>query len=298
MNTKNDTKWRQGLQKSRQGLWGRFSQVFQGDGQIDEEARERLEEILIEADVGVDTALELVDVLKAKGDGQSPENLLKAALRERLSDPVEESFSNSKPHVILVVGVNGTGKTTTIGKLAGRYKNRGQRVLLAAGDTFRAAAGEQLETWAQRARVDIVKQSGGADPASVAYDALDAAIARGVDLLLVDTAGRLHNKANLMEELKKIVRVLNKRLESAPNEILLVLDATTGQNGLMQAKSFAETVPLTGIVLTKLDGTAKGGIVLAIQNELGIPVRYVGLGEGIDDLFVFDPDAFVHGLIG
>ena len=200
--------------------------------------------------------------------------------------------------MILVVGVNGTGKTTTIGKLARRFEEEGKKVLLAGADTFRAAAGEQLEVWAKRTGADVIRQSSGADPASVAFDALQAAIARELDVLIVDTAGRLHTKVNLMEELKKIRRVLSRQMESAPHEVLLVLDATTGQNGLSQAERFTRSVGITGIALTKLDGTAKGGIVVAIHRKLGIPVKWVGVGEGMDDLVPFDAGAFVGSLVG
>jgi fused signal recognition particle receptor len=203
-----------------------------------------------------------------------------------------------KPHVILVVGVNGTGKTTTIGKLAYYFRQLGKRVLLAGADTFRAAAGAQLEIWAKRVGVDMVKSSMGADPASVAFDALSGAIAREVDILIIDTAGRLHTKVNLMEELKKIRRVLEKKMDTAPHEVLLVIDATTGQNGMRQAMQFRTAVHVTGIVLTKLDGTAKGGIVVAIHRRLGIPVKWVGVGEGLDDLVNFNPGAFVEGMFG
>ena len=203
-----------------------------------------------------------------------------------------------KPHVILVVGVNGTGKTTSIGKLAYRFRRQGMKALLAGSDTFRAAAGEQLEEWGKRIGADVIRQAPGADPASVAFDALQAAMARGVDTLLVDTAGRLHTKSNLMEELKKIKRVLSKQMETAPHEVLLVLDATVGQNGISQAKEFTKAVGVTGIILTKLDGTARGGIVIAIHQALRIPIKWVGLGEDVDDLVPFDTHAFVEGMFG
>jgi fused signal recognition particle receptor len=301
MGSHSDKRWQDGLKKSR-GLWGKIREVFQNRPRFDEDALERLEEILIEADVGVQAATEIVEAVRKSGQDSDPQTIIREAIRKRLvvsemAMSSETSNITKKPHVILVVGVNGTGKTTTIGKLAHRFNQAGKRVLVAAADTFRAAAGEQLETWAKRAGADLVKQSQGADPAAVAFDALDAAIARGADILLVDTAGRLHNKVHLMEELKKIARVLSKRLEGTPQEVLLVLDATTGQNGLAQARTFAEAVNVTGIVLAKLDGTARGGIVIAIQRELGIPVRFVGLGEGIDDLTLFDAEAFVQGLI-
>jgi fused signal recognition particle receptor len=224
-------------------------------------------------------------------------------LKEKVRAFIEDANSEprafgEKPWVILVVGVNGTGKTTTIGKLGHRFKQEGRKVLLAGADTFRAAAAEQLEVWASRSGIPVITQKYGADPASVAYDALDHAVRHGTDVLIVDTAGRLHTKANLMEELKKIRRVLAKRMAFAPHETLLVLDATTGQNGLRQAEMFTQAAGVTGIVLTKLDGTARGGIVLGIKRETGIPVRWVGLGEGIDDLLPFDAEAFAEGLLG
>ncbi|HDQ44716.1 MAG TPA: signal recognition particle-docking protein FtsY [bacterium] len=301
MNPEDDKKWEQGLKKSR-GFWGRIRQVFQNRERPDDDALAGLEEILIEADVGAGTALAIVEAVRnARQDSsQKPDEVIRREIRRRLIGPEQPGTPgpSQKPHVILVVGVNGTGKTTTIGKLAHRYRQAGKRVIVAAADTFRAAAGEQLEAWANRAGADLVRQSHGADPAAVAFDALDAAIARGADVLIVDTAGRLHNKSHLMEELKKIARVLSRRMENAPHETLLVLDATTGQNGLTQSKTFAEAVPVTGIVLTKLDGTARGGIVIAIRQDLGIPVRFIGLGEGIGDLVPFDPVAFVEGLVG
>jgi len=300
-------KWEMGLSKTRTGILDRISGALRGKRQLDEATLEELEQILIESDVGFDTAMRLFDALRSRpaGKGDAIEEgvraLLKSEILETLKGPSDlstVSFMKEQPHVIVVVGVNGMGKTTTIGKLAHRFRQDGQKVLLAGSDTFRAAAGEQLAVWANRAGADLIRQKSGSDPASVAYDALDAAMARNVDVLMVDTAGRLHTKVNLMEELKKINRVLKKRLESAPHEVLLVLDATTGQNGLSQAKLFRDAVDVTGIVLTKLDGTARGGIVVAIHQMLGIPVQWVGLGEGIDDLVPFDADAFVKGMLG
>lgn len=292
--------WDKGLSKSR-NIWGRISDVFQRQPQMDASTLEELEEVLLQADVGIDVSDELLEAarrgLKEADDPQQAlRQILIDQLRVTMSD-TELSKIQETPHVILIVGVNGTGKTTTIGKLAHQLKQDGKKVMLAAADTFRAAASEQLEIWSQRAGVELIQQKHGADPAAVAFDALDASIARGIDVLLVDTAGRLHSKDNLMEELGKIRRVLGKRMASAPHEVLLVLDATTGQNGLRQAESFAETAGVTGIVLTKLDGTAKGGIVLAIQKRLGIPVQYVGVGETIDDLLPFNPEDFVDGLL-
>jgi fused signal recognition particle receptor len=276
--------------------------MFQRQTRVDAAALEELEELLLQADVGIDISDALLDAAR-KGSGNA-EDLFQALrrvlidqLRGNEEDASRVNPSNESPHVILVVGVNGTGKTTTIGKLAYQLRQKGQKVIVAAADTFRAAAVEQLEIWSQRAGVELIRQKHGADPAAVAFDALEASIARDVDVLLIDTAGRLHSKSNLMEELGKIRRVLKKRLDSAPHEVLLVLDATTGQNGLRQAASFTETAGVTGIVLTKLDGTAKGGIILAIRKELGIPVQYVGVGETIDDLLPFNPEAFVDGLL-
>ena len=299
-------KWGQGLGKTRKGVLGRISEVFKGKDRIDSSLLDALEEILIEADVGVETATEVVsDLKKAVSEGaDAKEASVRSLLKRSMMDFVRTDVSMTaiapqpSPHVILVVGVNGTGKTTSIGKLAHHYKQDGKKVLLACADTFRAAAAEQLDVWGKRAKADVIRQGMGADAASVAYDALDAAVARHVDILIVDTAGRLHTKVNLMEELKKVRRVLAKRMDGAPQEVLLVLDAITGQNGLSQARLFTEAVGVTGIVLTKLDGTARGGIVVAIHRNLGIPVKWVGVGERIEDLLVFDPVAFVEGMFG
>ena len=271
---------------------------------IDETFLEELEEVLILSDMGVDTAGQIIDHLRQKSQSEAAKDqeeiirLLKAELIALLNTSQVGSGASpiTKPHVISIVGVNGTGKTTTIGKLAFRYRNSGQKVLVAAADTFRAAAGDQLSIWAHRAGVDIVQNQPGADPASVAFDALKAASSRDIDVMIIDTAGRLHTKSNLMAELSKIHRVLAKLSPEAPHEVLLVMDATTGQNGLTQARKFLETVNVSGMVLTKLDGTAKGGIVFAIVKELGIPVRYVGVGEQIDDLAEFDAETFVEAL--
>ncbi len=296
--------WKQGLGKTRTGLFGRIKQIFSGIHQINEELLESLEETLIETDMGVDTAMELVEkVRSARWDGhEDMHKQIRLFLKNELVKYFDASentgaSSKGKPHVILVTGVNGTGKTTTIGKLAYQFRKEGLKVILAGADTFRAAAGEQLEIWGKRSNADVIRQPTGADPASVAYDALDAAISRNADVLLVDTAGRLQNKVNLMEELKKINRVIQKRMATAPHEVILVLDAATGQNAVSQAAIFTEAVGVTQIALTKLDGTARGGVVLAIQRQLGIPVRWVGLGEGIEDLKPFEPQAFVEALL-
>jgi fused signal recognition particle receptor len=262
----------------------------------DDEAWERLEEALIAADVGVPTTAELVSRLEARPDlGELGEELAREAA-ELLGEPGRLEL-DGPPSVILVVGVNGTGKTTTIGKLASRLSEHGHSVLLAAADTFRAAAEEQLEIWADRAGADFVGSERGGDPAAVAYDAIEAATARGRDVVVVDTAGRLHTQTNLMEELAKVRRVIERRLEGAPHETLLVIDATTGQNGLQQARLFSEAVDVSGVALTKLDGSAKGGVALAIAHELGLPVKLMGVGEGIEDLRPFDPQDFARALL-
>ena len=277
--------------------------IFSGLFSVDEDFFEELEENLILSDMGMDTTMEAVEELRDRVKERKlkdPEEV-KACLREILVEMLDVGDTTlhleDKPAVILMIGVNGVGKTTTIGKLANVLKKEGNRVLLAAGDTFRAAAADQLTIWADRAKVDIIKHGEGSDPAAVVFDAMNAARARKSDVVLVDTAGRLHNKQNLMNELNKISRVIDREGTTSSKEVLLVLDATTGQNGLIQAKQFGESAGITGIVLTKLDGTAKGGIVLAIAKELGVPVKYVGLGEGIDDLQPFDPVAFAEALV-
>ena len=277
--------------------------IFSGLFSIDEDFFEELEEALILSDMGVDTSTEAVATLRERVKAnkiKDPEEV-KACLREILVEALDVGDPaldlTEKPAVLLMIGVNGVGKTTTIGKLAHQLKQAGNRVLLAAGDTFRAAAADQLAIWADRAQVEIVRHEEGSDPAAVVFDAMNAARARRVDVVLVDTAGRLHNKQNLMNELNKIRRVIDREGEKSSKEVLLVLDATTGQNGLIQAKQFGESAGITGIVLTKLDGTAKGGVVVAIAKEMGVPVKFVGLGEGIDDLQPFDPVAFVNALI-
>ena len=276
--------------------------IFSGFFSVDEDFFEELEENLILSDMGMDTTLEAVETLRERVKAnkiKEPEEV-KACLREILVEMLDVGPTalelTDKPAVVLMIGVNGVGKTTTIGKLANLLKNQGNRVLLAAGDTFRAAAADQLAIWADRAKVDLVRHEEGSDPAAVVFDAMNAARARKTDVVLVDTAGRLHNKQNLMNELNKIRRVIDREGTASSKEVLLVLDATTGQNGLIQAKQFGESAGITGIVLTKLDGTAKGGIAIAITRELGVPVKYAGVGEGVDDLMPFDPDAFAAGL--
>ena len=277
--------------------------IFSGFFSVDEDFFEELEENLILSDMGMDTTLEAVETLRERVKDnkiKEPEEV-KACLRKILVEMLDvgstELDLTDKPAVVLMIGVNGVGKTTTIGKLANLLKNQGNRVLLAAGDTFRAAAADQLAIWADRAKVDIVRHEEGSDPAAVVFDAMNAARARKTDVVLVDTAGRLHNKQNLMNELNKIRRVIDREGTASSKEVLLVLDATTGQNGLIQAKQFGESAGITGIVLTKLDGTAKGGVVLAIAKEMGVPVKFVGLGEGIDDLQPFDAVAFAEALV-
>lgn len=297
-------KLKEGLTKTRQNFVGKVEEVFTGRKKIDEELYEELEEVLITSDVGVNTSFELVERLRqeVKQRKLSDPNQLTEVLQELIAELLGEesslTFAKQGPSIILVVGVNGVGKTTTIGKLANWLKKDGKRVLLAAGDTFRAAAIDQLEVWGERSGAEIIKQREGADPAAVAYDAVQAAKSRNVDVVLVDTAGRLHNKVNLMEELRKVKRVMEREIPGAPHEVLLVLDATTGQNALQQAKLFQEVAGVTGIVLTKLDGTAKGGVVLGIQGETKIPVKWIGIGERMEDLRPFVPEDFAAALFG
>lgn len=299
-------KFTDGLAKTRDLLVEKVEDLVRRYKKIDDDFFDELEEILITSDVGVNTVMELIDELRGEVRKHKIENAidLQPILSEKLvallkNDEAADTalrIEDGRLNVILFVGVNGVGKTTTIGKMAHMFKQEGKKVLLAAGDTFRAAAIEQLEVWGDRVGVEVIKQQQGSDPAAVIYDAVQAAKSRNVDVLLCDTAGRLQNKVNLMEELAKVHRVLARELPGAPHEVLLVLDATTGQNALSQAKTFGESAGVTGIVLTKLDGTAKGGIVIAIRNELNIPVKYVGLGEKMDDLQPFDPEQFVHAL--
>ncbi len=291
-----------GLSKTRSSIVSGFESVFSGFSKIDDDFYEELEEILIMGDIGVHATEEILDSLKEKvkenkiKDPVDCKELLIASIKEQMEiGETAYRFENEKS-VVLIIGVNGVGKTTSVGKLAGKLKGQGKRVLMAAADTFRAAAGEQLIEWSHRAGVDIVGGQDGADPAAVVYDAVQAAKSRKTDVLLCDTAGRLHNKKNLMEELKKINRILEKEYPEAYRETLVVLDGTTGQNALAQAKQFSEVADITGIILTKMDGTAKGGIAIAIHSELGIPVKYIGVGEKIEDLQKFDADEFVDAL--
>ena len=296
-------KLKKGLTKTRQTMGGALGGVFSAFSRIDEEFFEQLEEALILADLGVDTAVGAVEKLRGvcREQGLKDQESVRAALADILAELLAVGDSelklDTKPSVILVIGVNGVGKTTTIGKLANQLASEGKRVLLCAGDTFRAAAADQLSIWADRAGCEIIRQHEGADPAAVVFDALAAARARGCDVVLCDTAGRLHNKQNLMNELTKISRIIDRELPDADRENLLVLDATTGQNGLIQAREFAATAGLTGLVLTKLDGTAKGGIVIAVADALKVPVKYVGVGEQLEDLMPFDPKSFAEAIL-
>lgn len=299
-----------GLEKTRSGFLAKLTRSLVGKDRVDDAVLDELEEILVTSDVGVATTLKIIKQIQARiarekyfGTAALQQVLREETLsllkqHEGARPAVFDADHAVKPHVILIVGVNGVGKTTSIGKLASQYKMAGKNVVLGAADTFRAAATEQLEIWAGRAGVPIIKQGQNADPAAVAFDTVTAAKARGADLVLIDTAGRLHNKTQLMEELSKIKRVISKVVDDAPHEVLLVLDASTGQNALAQAKAFTAAVEITGLILTKLDGTAKGGIVLAISNELNVPVKYIGVGEQIDDLQIFDREAFVEAIFG
>ena len=294
-------KLKNGLKKTKDSMMGRIESLLHSFNKIDEDLFEELEETLILCDIGVTTSEKICDKLrqKVKQEGVKEPEKIKDMLKEIITEMLGEDQKldmSTTPSVILVIGVNGVGKTTTIGKLAYQLHKQGKKVIVAAADTFRAAAIDQLEVWTERAGVDIIKHNEGSDPASVVFDALVAAKARQADVVICDTAGRLHNKKNLMEELKKINRVIEREYPDAYRETLVVLDGTTGQNALSQAKQFAEAAEITGIVLTKMDGTAKGGIVVAIQSELGIPVKYIGVGETIDDLQKFDSDDFVNAL--
>lgn len=299
-------KYKLGLHKTREGALSTLKEILEESDRIDDELFDRLEEIFIMADIGVDTVIDFIDELKEEVYHKKINDPLE--LQEIILDKMFEIYLNGEVvnanlkinknglTVVLFVGVNGVGKTTSIAKIAHSYKNQGKKVLLAAGDTFRAGAIAQLDVWAKRIGVDIVTKPDGSDPSAVMYDAIKKAKDEGYDMLLCDTAGRLQNKVNLMNELSKMKRVLQKEMPDAPHETLLVIDATTGQNGMSQAKAFKEATDVSGIILTKLDGTSKGGIVLAIRHELGIPIKYIGLGEGVDDLEVFDIEQYLYGL--
>lgn len=300
-------KLKQGLKKTHENIFNKIDKLVNAKSDIDDDFLDNLEEILLSSDVGVNTTEKIIKNLKERVKEEKYERTdqLQAILRDELkkafvsgNGETKEPFKvDKKPYVIIVIGVNGVGKTTSIGKLAYNYKNAGYSVLIGAADTFRAAANEQLETWAKRSGTEIIQLAQGSDPSAVVYNTIQSGIAKGYDIVIIDTAGRLHTKVNLMEELSKINRVIQKQLPDAPHEVLLVLDATTGQNGMTQAREFSNSIPLTGLVLTKLDGTAKGGIVLKISSEMKIPVRYIGVGEQIDDLQVFDKESFVHALL-
>lgn len=294
-------KLKSGLSKTRNNLTDKVNELFKLAITIDDDLYEELEEILITSDIGMETTMDIIDKLKEKIRREKisdPEELmpcLKEVIREMLDENGQEE-EDTFPKVTLIIGVNGVGKTTSIGKIASRYKNEGRKVILAAGDTFRAAAIDQLEIWSDRAGVQLVKHQEGSDPAAVVYDAIQAARARKADILICDTAGRLHNKKNLMNELSKINKIIDREFSEAKKETLLVLDGTTGQNAIIQAKQFMEVCPIDGIILTKLDGTAKGGVVISIKSALNIPVKYIGVGEGIEDLQKFDSKAFAEAL--
>jgi len=305
---KQKEKVEKGVEKSRSGIMKKIGKAIAGKDTVDAAVLDELEEILITSDVGVKTTLEIIDRIEARvaEDKYLNSDELQRILREEIIALLKEHSSDKpaefdaefpeKPHVVMIVGVNGVGKTPTIGKLAYLYKKAGKKVMLGAADTFRAAAVDQLKIWSERADVPIIQQGQNADPAAVAYDTVESAQARGADIALVDTAGRLHNKKSLMNELAKIKRVMGKVVEGAPHEVLLVLDASTGQNAMQQAKAFTDFVDITGLVLTKLDGTAKGGIVIGVSNELDVPVKYIGVGEQIEDLQVFDRELFVNSM--
>ncbi|NBC26390.1 MAG: signal recognition particle-docking protein FtsY [Bacteroidetes bacterium] len=307
---KKEEKLEKGVEKSRDGLLGKLGKAFVGKDKVDAATLDDLEDILITSDVGVKTTIEIINRIEARvaRDKFITQGDLQAILREEISGLLIENSPDrpaeftadfdKKPHIVLVVGVNGVGKTTSIGKLAYLYKKAGKDVVLGAADTFRAAAVDQLEIWSERAGVPLIQQGQNADPAAVAYDTVSSAVAKKSDIAFIDTAGRLHNKTSLMNELGKIKRVMGKVVEGAPHEILLVLDASTGQNAMQQARAFTDVVDITGLILTKLDGTAKGGIVIGISNELQVPVKYIGVGEQIEDLQIFEKTAFVNALFG
>lgn len=307
---KKEEKLDKGVEKSREGLLNKIGKSIAGKDKIDDATLDDLEDALITSDVGVKTTIEIIDRLEARvaRDKFITQSELQQIMREEITALLKENRPDqpaefdadfpTKPHVIMIVGVNGVGKTTTIGKLAHLYKKAGKNVMLGAADTFRAAAVDQLKIWSERADVPIIQQGQNADPSAVAYDTVASAKSRQADVVIVDTAGRLHNKKSLMEELAKIKRVMGKVVDGAPHEILLVLDASTGQNAMQQANAFTDVVDVTGLVLTKLDGTAKGGIVIGVSNELNVPVKYIGVGEQIEDLQVFEREGFVKALFG
>ncbi|PEN08297.1 signal recognition particle-docking protein FtsY [Longimonas halophila] len=299
-----------GMDKTRSSFMGKLNRLVRGKDTVDAALLDDLEELLVTSDVGVDTTLDIIDHIEervARDQYVSTEEL-NAMIREEIAmlmlDTEDERPADfdaelpNKPHVVMVVGVNGVGKTTTIGKMAHRYKQAGKSVLMGAGDTFRAAAIEQLEIWSERADVPMIKQKHGSDPAAVAFDTIEAAVARDSDVVLIDTAGRLHTKGGLMDELSKMKRIMSRKVPDAPHEVLLVLDASTGQNAIRQAEEFTKSVDVTGLALTKLDGTAKGGVVIGVSHQFQVPVKYIGVGEGLDDLQVFDRKGFVEALFG
>lgn len=306
--TQDQDRLESGLKKTRDGLFGKIGRLIKGKRKIDESVLDGIEEVLITSDVGVSTTLEIVSRIekRAARDRYTSSEELRTLINQEIAELLEKNLPahpanfdaplKNHPHVIMVVGVNGVGKTTTIGKLAWRYTQAGRSVLIGAGDTFRAAAIEQLEIWTNRAQADIIKQSHGADPAAVAFDTVQSAVHRSADVAIIDTAGRLHTKTGLMDELAKIKRVMGRQLAGAPHEVLLVLDATIGQNALRQAQEFTRSVDVTGLVVTKLDGSAKGGIIIGISNEFKVPVKYIGVGEELEDLQIFNRDHFVKAL--
>ncbi len=297
-----------GLEKTRHGIFGKIGRLIKGKRTVDESVLDGIEEALVTSDVGINTTLEIVGRIEKRvvQDRYTSSEELQALVNDEIAGLLEENLQDlpadfnapleNRPHVIMVVGINGVGKTTTIGKMAWRYAQAGRSVLIGAGDTFRAAAIEQLEIWAERAHVDIIKQKHGADPAAVAFDTVQSAVRRAAEVAIIDTAGRLHTKTGLMDELTKIKRVMSRQLPGAPHEVLLVLDATIGQNAVRQAEEFVRSVEVTGLAITKLDGSAKGGIIIGISNEFKVPVKYIGVGEGIEDLQVFDRQRFVKAL--
>jgi len=300
-------KLKKGLEKTHENLFNKIDRLINAKSEVDDDFLENLEEILISSDVGVETSEKIIENIKERVKTDQYERLdqLNKILRDEIKKVIASgngTFSEpfeitKKPHIIVVVGVNGVGKTTTIGKLAYNYKNAGHTVLIGAADTFRAAANEQLETWAKRSGTEIIQLKQGSDPSAVVYNTVQSASSKNFDVVIIDTAGRLHTKVNLMEELSKIRRVIQKQVPDGPHDVFLVIDATTGQNGMIQAKEFSAAIGVTGLILTKLDGTAKGGIVLRIANEMKIPVRFIGVGEQIDDLQVFDKESFVKALL-